>query len=80
MIDSTHIKAHRSASGGKRRSRNRRLADHEAGAIPKMHALSDARASSLKKESEGDSQGIGSLIQDAGWDSEASMDGKAVFD
>ena len=33
MIDSTHIKAHRSASGGKGGSRNRRLAAHEAGAI-----------------------------------------------
>lgn len=33
MIDSTHIKAHRSASGGKRGSRNRRLAAHAAGAI-----------------------------------------------
>ena len=33
MIDSTHIKAHRSASGGKGGSRNRRLDAHEAGAI-----------------------------------------------
>ena len=33
MIDSTHIKAHRSASGGKGGSRNRRLAAHEVGAI-----------------------------------------------
>jgi transposase len=33
MIDSTHIKAHRSASGGKGGSRNRRLAAHEEGAI-----------------------------------------------
>ena len=33
MIDSTHVKAHRSASGGKGGSRNRRLAAHEAGAI-----------------------------------------------
>lgn len=33
MIDSTHIKAHRSASGGKGGSRNRRLAAHAAGAI-----------------------------------------------
>src|ERR1700720_3681826 len=32
MIDSTHIKAHRSASGGKGGSRNRRLAAHAAGA------------------------------------------------
>lgn len=33
MIDSTHIKAHRSASGGKGGSKNRRLAGHVAGAI-----------------------------------------------
>ena len=33
MIDSTHVKAHRSASGGKGGSRNRRLAAHAAGAI-----------------------------------------------
>lgn len=34
MIDSTHIKAHRSASGGKKGgSRNRRLDAHAAGAI-----------------------------------------------
>ena len=33
MIDSTHIKAHRSASGGKGGSRIRRLDAHAAGAI-----------------------------------------------
>lgn len=33
MIDSTYVKAHRSASGGKGGSRNRRLAAHAAGAI-----------------------------------------------
>ena len=33
MIDSTHVKAHRSASGGKRGSTRRRLAAHEVGAI-----------------------------------------------
>jgi|SRR5579862_8043515 len=33
MIDSTHVKAHRSASGGKGGSRNRRLDAHAAGAI-----------------------------------------------
>src|SRR5664279_3846835 len=33
MIDSTHIKAHRSASGGKVGRRNRRLAAHVVGAI-----------------------------------------------
>lgn len=32
MIDSTHVKAHRSASGGKGGSKNRRLAAHAAGA------------------------------------------------
>jgi transposase len=33
MIDTTHTKAHRSASGGKGGSRNRRLDAHAAGAI-----------------------------------------------
>jgi transposase len=35
MIDSTHIKAHRSASGAKRGSRSRLLVAREAGAIRK---------------------------------------------
>jgi transposase len=35
MIDSTHIKAHRSASGAKRGSRSRLLAAREAGEIRK---------------------------------------------
>jgi len=35
MIDSTHIKAHRSASGGKGGSRNKRLAARAAGEIRK---------------------------------------------
>jgi transposase len=35
MIDSTHIKAHRSASGGKGGSRNRRLVARAAGATRK---------------------------------------------
>ena len=35
MIDSTHIKAHRSASGAKRGSISRRLVAREAGAIRK---------------------------------------------
>ena len=35
MIDRTHIKAHRSASGGKGGSRNRRLAARAAGATRK---------------------------------------------
>ena len=39
MIDSTHVKAHRSAAGGKGGSRNRRLAVREAGAIRRfMHS------------------------------------------
>ena len=33
MIDSTHVKAHRSAAGGKGGSKNRRLAAQEEGAI-----------------------------------------------
>jgi putative transposase len=33
MIDSTHVKAHRSASGGKGGRKSRRLAAHAAGAI-----------------------------------------------
>jgi transposase len=33
MVDSTYVKAHRSASGGKGGSRTRRLAAHAAGAI-----------------------------------------------
>jgi len=35
MIDSTHIKAHRSASGAKRGKRTKRLDAHAAGAIRK---------------------------------------------
>jgi transposase len=39
MIDSTHIKAHRSAAGGKGGSRSRRLAAHAAGEIRRsMHS------------------------------------------
>ena len=39
MIDSTHVKAHRSASGGKGGSRNRLLAAREAGATQRsMHS------------------------------------------
>ena len=38
MIDSTHVKAHRSAAGGKGGSRSRRLAAQEAGATQRsMH-------------------------------------------
>jgi transposase len=40
MIDSTHVKAHRSAAGGKGGSRNRRLAARAAGATRRsMHSL-----------------------------------------
>jgi len=35
MIDSTHVKAHRSAAGGKRGNRRKRLDAHAAGAIRK---------------------------------------------
>ena len=39
MIDSTHVKAHRSAAGGKGGSRSRQLAAQEAGATQRsMHA------------------------------------------
>ena len=39
MIDSTHVKAHRSASGGKGGSKNRPSAGHAAGAIRRsMHS------------------------------------------
>jgi hypothetical protein len=39
MIDSTHIKAHRSASGGKGGRKNRLLVAREAGAIQRfMHS------------------------------------------
>ena len=39
MIDSTHVKAHRSASGGKGGSRNRLLAAREAGVTQRsMHS------------------------------------------
>jgi transposase len=43
MIDSTHIKAHRSASGGKGGSRRKRLDARAAGAIQKIHAIADAK-------------------------------------
>ncbi len=36
MIDSTHVKAHRSAAGAKRGSRRKRLDAHAAGAIRKF--------------------------------------------
>ena len=48
MIDSTHVKAHRSASGGKGGSRNRLLVAREAGATRRsMHLQMLKDASSL---------------------------------
>jgi transposase len=44
MIDSTHIKAHRSAAGGKGRRGNRRLAARAAGAIRKYTHLQMLKA------------------------------------
>jgi transposase len=44
MIDSTHIKAHRSAAGGKRGSRRKRLDARAAGAIRKSTQLRMLRA------------------------------------
>lgn len=44
MIDSTHIKAHRSASGGKRGSKRKRLDARAAGAIRKFTHLQMLRA------------------------------------
>jgi hypothetical protein len=49
MIDSTHVKAHRSASGGKGGNRNRLLVAREAGATRRsMHLqmLKDASSPS----------------------------------
>lgn len=46
MIDSTHVKAHRSASGGKRESRSRLLAARSGGRNTKIHALADVRGAS----------------------------------
>ena len=43
MIDSTHVKAHRSASGGKGGSRSRLLAARAEGATRRSHALADAK-------------------------------------
>ena len=44
MIDSTHVKAHRSAAGGKGGSRNRRSAARAAGATRKSTQLQMLRA------------------------------------
>lgn len=44
MIDSTHIKAHRSASGGKRGNKRKRLDARAAGAIRKFTHLQMLRA------------------------------------
>ena len=43
MIDSTHVKAHRSAAGGKGGSRNRLLAARVEGATREIYALADAK-------------------------------------
>jgi len=43
MIDSTHVKAHRSAAGGKGGSRSRLLAVSRGGRNTKIHALADAK-------------------------------------
>jgi hypothetical protein len=43
MIDSTHVKAHRSAAGGKGGSRSRLLAVRAEGANTKIHALADVK-------------------------------------
>jgi transposase len=47
MIDSTHIKAHRSAAGGKGGSRSRRLAARAAGATRKFTHLQMLKGVSL---------------------------------
>ena len=44
LIDSTHVKAHRSAAGGKGGPRLRPLAHHEAGATPSSTRLQTVRA------------------------------------
>lgn len=44
MIDSTHVKAHRSASGGKRGNRTKRLDVRAAGAIRKSTQLQMLKA------------------------------------
>ena len=44
MIDSTHIKAHRSASGGKGGSRSKQLDAHAVGAIQKSMQLGMLKA------------------------------------
>ena len=43
MIDSTHMKAHRSAAGGKGGSRSRLLAARAGGRNTKIYALADAK-------------------------------------
>ena len=44
MIDSTHVKAHRSASGGKGGSKIRQLVGHEAGVIQRSTQLQMLKA------------------------------------
>jgi transposase len=43
MIDSTHIKAHRSASGGKRGEQNQAIGRSRGGRNTKIHAIADAK-------------------------------------
>jgi transposase len=43
MIDSTHVKAHRSASGGKRGEKKQAVGRSRGGRNTKIHALADAK-------------------------------------
>jgi transposase len=43
MIDSTHVKAHRSASGGKGGEENQAVGRSRGGRNTKLHAISDAK-------------------------------------
>jgi len=43
MIDSTHVKAHRSAAGGKRGEENQAVGRSRGGCNTKIHALADAK-------------------------------------
>ena len=43
MIDSTHVKAHRSAGGGKRGARRQTIGRSRGGRNTKIHALADAK-------------------------------------
>jgi transposase len=43
MIDSTHVKAHRSAAGGKRGEQKQAIGRSRGGRNTKIHALADAK-------------------------------------